>query len=98
MSERILIVDSDSNLREKLSNYLKKEGFSVDCSATLHDAINTYAVYIHDYVITEIELPDGDGLEFVTKIKSLNPSVKTILTTSYPSISSAIKALSLIHI
>jgi len=95
MSERILIVDSDSNLRENLRNYLKKEGFIVDCSATLHEAINTYASYIHDYVIIEIELPDGDGLEFVTKIKTLNPSVKTILTTSYPSISSAIKALKL---
>ena len=91
MSERILIVDSDGNL----SSYLKKEGFTVDYSATLHEAINTYASYIHDYVITEIELPDGDGLEFVMKIKSLNPSVKTILTTSYPSISSAIKALKL---
>jgi DNA-binding NtrC family response regulator len=91
MSERILIVDSDGNL----SSYLKKEGFTVDYSATLHEAINTYASYIHDYVITEIELPDGDGLEFVMKIKSLNPSVKTILTTSYPSIRSAIKALKL---
>lgn len=95
MNERILIVDGDGGLREGLSNYLRKEGFAVDCSATFQEAINTYASYIHDCVIVEIELPDGDGLEFVSKIKSLNPSVKVIVTTSYPSINSALKALKL---
>ncbi|GAB5045823.1 sigma-54-dependent transcriptional regulator [Thermodesulfovibrio sp. TK110] len=95
MSERILIVDGDGALRESLSNYLKKRGFTVDIAATLQEAINTYASYIHDFVVVEIELPDGDGLELISKIKSLNPSVKAIVTTSYPSINSALKALKL---
>ncbi|MDI1472148.1 Type IV fimbriae expression regulatory protein PilR [Thermodesulfovibrio sp. N1] len=95
MSERILIVDGDDSLRENLSNYLKKQGFIVDSVATFQEAINTYASYIHDFVIVEIELPDGDGLEFVSKIKSLNTDVKVIVTTSYPSLSSALKALKL---
>ena len=95
MSERILILDGDGTLRENLSNYLKKQGFNVDSVATFQEAINTYASYIHDLVIVEIELPDGDGLEFVSKIKSLNTNVKVIMTTSYPSLSSALKALKL---
>lgn len=95
MNERILIVDGDGALRENLSSYLKKRGFTVDVAATLKEAINTYASYIHDFVIVEIELPDGDGLEFISKIKSLNPSVKAIVTTSYPSVNSALKALKL---
>lgn len=95
MSERILIVDGDGSLRENLSNYLKKQGFIVDSVATFQEAINTYASYIHDFVIVEIELPDGDGLEFVSKIKSLNTAVKVIVTTSYPSLTSALKALKL---
>lgn len=93
MSERILIVDGDSNLRESLSSYLKKEGFTADSAATFQEALNIYSYYVHDFVIVEIELPDGDGLEFVSKIRTLNPSVKVILTTSYPSLSSALKAL-----
>ncbi|WP_353683725.1 sigma-54 dependent transcriptional regulator [Thermodesulfovibrio sp. 3907-1M] len=95
MNERILVVDEDGVLRENLSNYLKKLGFTVDVAATFQEAINTYASYIHDFVIVEIELPDGDGLEFINKIKSLNPSVKTIVTTSCPSVNSALKALKL---
>jgi DNA-binding NtrC family response regulator len=95
MSERILILDGDGSLRENLSNYLKKQGFIVDSVATFQEALNTYASYIHDFVIVEIELPDGDGLEFVSKIKSLNTAVKVIVTTSYPSLSSALKALKL---
>lgn len=95
MSERILIADSDYNLREKLSSLLTKEGYAVDCCATFQEALNCYASYIHDLVITEIELPDGDGLELIAKIKDLNPNLKVILTTSYPSVSSALKALKL---
>jgi len=95
MSERILILEGDGSLRENLSNYLKKQGFIVDSVATFQEALNTYASYIHDFVIVEIELPDGDGLEFVSKIKSLNTAVKVIVTTSYPSLSSALKALKL---
>ncbi|MGC8795970.1 sigma-54-dependent transcriptional regulator [Thermodesulfovibrio sp.] len=95
MNERILIVDADGSLRESLSNYLRKHKFTVDTAATFQEAIDAYASYIHDFVIVEIELPDGDGLEFVSKIKSLNPLVKTIVTTSYPSVNSALKALKL---
>lgn len=95
MSERLLIVDGNNNLRESLSNYLRKEGFSVDCASNFQQALNVYAAYLHDLAIIEIELPDGDGIELVNKIKVLNPNVKVILTTSYPSISSALKAIKL---
>ncbi|GAQ95186.1 two-component system, NtrC family, response regulator PilR [Thermodesulfovibrio aggregans] len=95
MNERILIVDGDGELRDNLSNFLKKRGFNVDVAATFQEAINTYASFIHDFVIVEIELPDGDGLEFVSKIKSLNPSVKVIVTTFYASVNTALKALKL---
>lgn len=95
MSERLLIIDSDVNLRNNLSNYLQKEGYNVGCVSNFQEALNIYASYFHDFAIIEIELPDGDGIELAKKIRSLNPNVKIILTTSYPSISSALKALKL---
>lgn len=95
MSERLLIVDGNNNLRESLSNYLQKEGFNVDCASNFQQALNIYVSYLHDLAIIEIELPDGDGIELANKIKVLNPNVRVILTTSYPSISSALKALKL---
>lgn len=93
MSERLLIADGNSTLRESLSNYLQKEGFIVDCASNFQQALNIYASYIHDLAIIEIELPDGDGIELAGKIKILNPNAKIILTTSYPSISTALKAI-----
>lgn len=93
MSERLLIADGNSTLRESLSNYLQKEGFIVDCASNFQQALNIYASYIHDLAIIEIELPDGDGIELASKIKILNPNAKIILTTSYPSISTALKAI-----
>ncbi len=95
MSERLLIVDGNNNLRESLSNYLQKEGFNVDCASNFQQALNIYVSYLHDLAIIEIELPDGDGIELANKIKVLNPTVRVILITSYPSISSALKALKL---
>lgn len=93
MSERLLIADGNNTIRENLSNYLQKEGFTVDCASNFHQALNNYASYLHDLAIIEIELPDGDGIELSEKIKDMNPNVKIILTTSYPSISSALKAI-----
>ncbi len=93
MSERLLIADGDSNLRESLSNYLQKEGFIVDCASNFQQALSIYASYIHDIAIIEIELQDGDGIELSNKIKVLNPNSKIILTTSYPSMSTALKAI-----
>lgn len=93
MSERLLIADGNSTLRESLSNYLQKEGFIVDCASNFQQALNIYASYIHNLAIIEIELPDGDGIELAGKIKILNPNAKIILTTSYPSISTALKAI-----
>ncbi|MCS7164133.1 MAG: sigma-54 dependent transcriptional regulator [Thermodesulfovibrio sp.] len=95
MTERLLIADGNSSLRETLSSYLQKEGFIVDCASNFHQALNIYASYLHDFAIIEIELPDGDGIELADKIKILNPKVKIILTTSYPSINTAIKAIKL---
>ncbi|MCS7215360.1 MAG: sigma-54 dependent transcriptional regulator [Thermodesulfovibrio sp.] len=95
MTERLLIAEGNSNLRDSLSNYLQKEGFTVDSASNFQQALNIYASYLHDFAIIEIELPDGDGIELASKIKSLNPKVKIILTTSYPSVSSALKALKL---
>ncbi|MCX8033746.1 MAG: sigma-54 dependent transcriptional regulator [Thermodesulfovibrio sp.] len=95
MSERLLIVDGNTDLIGNLSNYLQKEGFNVDFASNFQQALNIYVSYLHDLAIIEIELPDGDGIELVNKIKVLNPNVRIILTTSYPSISSALKALKL---
>ncbi len=93
MNERLLIVDGNDDLRESLSEYLKKEGFNVDSAPNFQQALNIYSSFLHDIVIIEIELSDGDGIELASKIRFLNPNVKVILTTSYPSISSALKAI-----
>lgn len=95
MGERVLLVDGDSSLRENLSNYLRNQGFYVDSESSFSSALTTYAAYIHELAIIEIELKDGDGVELAERIKTINPSVRIIMTTSYPSISSALKALKL---
>ncbi len=93
MNERLLIVDGNDELRENLSDYLKKEGFNVDSAPNFQQALNIYSSFLHDIVIIEIELSDGDGIELASKIRFLNPNVKVILITSYPSLSSALKAI-----
>ncbi|MCS7242410.1 sigma-54-dependent transcriptional regulator [Candidatus Caldatribacterium sp.] len=95
MKERVLIVDGDYKVKDSLSNYLQKENYIVDTASTFQEALNLYSAYFHNCLIVEIELPDGDGLELIRKVKDLNPNVKTIVTTSYPTLSTSIKALKL---
>ncbi|MEN2986132.1 MAG: sigma-54 dependent transcriptional regulator [Thermodesulfovibrionaceae bacterium] len=95
MKERVLIVDGDYKVKDSLSNCLQKENYIVDTASTFQEALNLYSAYFHNCLIVEIELPDGDGLELIRKVKDLNPNVKTIVTTSYPTLSTSIKALKL---
>lgn len=95
MNERILIVDGEYKVTEGLAKCFQKENFVVDIASTFQEALTLYSAYFHECVIVEIELSDGDGLALIEKIKNINPKVKAIVTTSYPSISTAVRALKL---
>ena len=69
MSKKILVVDDDVAFCTLLQTFLKKKGFDVTTSFTGKEASDIIEKHIFDVVITDIRLPDSDGMEILKKTK-----------------------------
>jgi CheY-like chemotaxis protein len=74
----ILIVEDDKDLREMLKTSLLKKRFSVIEASNGNEALMRFKPSLTDLVITDLIMPDEDGLKVIIKIKELKPSTKII--------------------
>ena len=93
--KKILVVDDEPSLRELLDIMLRKDGFAVAVAATRTAAVEELARHPVDLVITDLRLPDGDGLEVLRQVKSTSPETVVIVMTAFSSTQSAVAALKL---
>ena len=94
MEIRILVVDDDKQFRALLSKVLKEVGgFSVEESETAEDALQRTEREVFDLVLVDLNLPNMDGLELITRLVHLKPEILTILVTGCASIDSAVEAM-----
>jgi len=94
MAEKaILIVDDDKVIRDCLTEFLNKEGFAAKGTSTVKQASAELEAGDYALVLTEINLPDGDGFQLLDIIKNNYPKTVVIVITGYGSIESAVKAI-----
>lgn len=74
----VLIVEDDADLREMLRDALEKRKFTVITAANGREAIARFRPSIIDLVVTDLLMPEEDGLMVIMKIRELKPSVKMI--------------------
>ena len=74
----ILVVDDDSQVREVLKILLSMAGHEVYEASTAKKAIESYKQHPVDIIITDILMPDKDGLELIQEVRRLNPGAKII--------------------
>ena len=77
--KKILVVDDDKSIRLVLSTALTRSGFLVKTSATTAGYLGLLNTDKFDVMITDVGLPDGDTLDSLPKIQSLNPNMKIIV-------------------
>jgi DNA-binding NtrC family response regulator len=91
----ILIVEDEENLRSLLSKILSLEGFKVfeagDVTAA-KDILQTEIIYL---VVTDVMLPDMNGIEFTKFIKKEFPLIEVIVLTAFGNIKDGVKAMKL---
>lgn len=90
MHTRILVVDDDAGIRELLAEYLRGREFAVDVASDAATALAMIAVRPPDLVITDLRLPDADGLEVVEAAARANPPVPVVAATGYGSMENAV--------
>ena len=92
---RVLIVDDEPDIREVLSLTLTDAGYQVQTAADGQLAIAAYEAFAPHIVISDIRMPQMDGLQLLEYSKSKYPDVEVVVATAFAEMASAIKALQL---
>jgi DNA-binding NtrC family response regulator len=91
--ERILIVDDDPGFRNLLETILVGEGYGVDSAGSEAEALRAGGRRKYDLVVTDLKLPDGDGLEVLRWWIENAPETPVIMITAFGTIASAVEAM-----
>lgn len=91
----ILIVEDDITFSLMLTTWLGKKGFVVRSSSSVSDAKRRLGEEAFDLVISDLRLPDSDGIDLLKWLKSTHPSLLLIMMTSYAEIQTAVQAMKL---
>lgn len=78
MKKSILIVDDDETIRRLIIRLLEKEGYTAIVANNGREGLEKYDKSIIGLVITDIIMPDMEGIEFIISLKKLNPEIKII--------------------
>src|SRR3954468_23003762 len=90
---QVLVVDDEPDLRTLYELTLLREGYRVDAAASLAEAWQQLDARKFDAVITDMRLPDGQGLELLHRMASEQRAERCIVMTAYGSAENAVEAL-----
>jgi DNA-binding NtrC family response regulator len=100
---RIVIVDDDGEMRALLTDFLNKQGYDVTSFKLATEALSALSPQGElardtqkgdlDLILSDIKMPEMDGLEFAAKIRGVRPEIPVILMTAFGSIETAIEAM-----
>jgi two-component system response regulator PilR (NtrC family) len=91
--QSVLIVDDEPDIRELLEITLGRMGLETHCAATLGEAIDKVAEVQPDLCLTDMRLPDGNGISLVEHIQENYPHIPVAMITAHGSVETAISAL-----
>jgi len=92
---KILLVDDDQSIRSMLSIVLQKEGYEIQEAESGMLALKKLKNNDFQLVISDIKMPDINGIELLKKIKELFPLLPVIMITAFASTNDAVEAMKL---
>jgi two-component system response regulator PilR (NtrC family) len=89
----VLVVDDEDDIRELLDMTLSRMGLDADCAANVAEARRLLAEKTYELCLTDMRLPDGDGLELVRFIGEQCRDLPVAVITAHGSMENAVSAL-----
>lgn len=71
MPKNILVIDDDHLVVKSLARLLEKEGYDITCTESGHEALALLVSTNFDLIITDIKMPEMNGIELVSSIKDM---------------------------
>ncbi|MBI3328736.1 MAG: sigma-54-dependent Fis family transcriptional regulator [Nitrospinae bacterium] len=89
----IVVVDDDGRMRDLLVKVLMREGYTVRALPRAREVLEALSEAPTDLVISDIRMPEMDGLTLLHEVKRISPETSVILMTAFGSIDSAVQAM-----
>jgi len=90
---RVLVIDDEADIRELIDLTLVRMGLATECAGSVAEARAALASEVFQLCLTDMRLPDGDGLEIVRYITEYHPQTPVAVITAYGSAENAVAAL-----
>jgi two-component system, response regulator RegA len=95
LARSLLLVEDDEVFRRRLARAFSERGWEVREAVDLVGALHAAEHDTPEFVVVDLRLPDGSGLEIVRRLKALDETTVIIVLTAYGSIATALDALRL---
>jgi len=92
MSGTVLVVDDDNAIRTVVAQALKREGYSVRTAASVADLHRELARGYPDVLVSDVVLPDGNGLDVVAPLIAERPELPVIFFSARNTLATAVRA------
>ncbi len=91
----ILIVDDDERLRTQLSRAFTRRGYAVQVAEGVAAAVALAEEESPEIAVVDLRMGDGNGLELLQKLVTIDPATRVVMLTGYGSIATAVEAMRL---
>ncbi len=91
----VLVIDDKKSMRDMLSQTLAAEGFDVDSVSSGTRGVDLASEKSFDVVVTDLMMPDMDGIKVLSRIRERDPETAVIMMTAYATVENAVEAMKL---
>ena len=95
MNRKLLIVEDDAAFGTMLQSWSKRNGFETQLCGNMQDAQKMLSVNTFDLILSDLRLPDGDGIMLLSWLRENKMAAPVMIMTSYAEIQSAVSAIKL---
>ena len=91
--KRLLIVEDERILRENLQTMFSEHGYQAEAAPNGEEAIRRLDQERFDLIITDMRMPEADGLEVLRKARQMDENTLVLVMTAYGSVEAAVEAM-----
>ncbi|MGB7584695.1 MAG: sigma-54 dependent transcriptional regulator [Terriglobales bacterium] len=92
-TQSVLVVDDEPGMRMALQANFQREGWHVEIASGTSDAMRKLRNNHFPLVVTDVRMPDGNGLQLMRTVRSSHPSTAVIVLTAFGNVPEAVKAI-----
>src|ERR1700730_1037882 len=89
----VLVVDDEAGMRAALEASFRRNGWDVTTASGTAEALAKFRRMPCPLVVTDVRMPDGDGLQVMQGVREMAPSTAVIFRTAYGTVTDAVQAI-----